>query len=233
MRTSIVQRSTPALVSVLLGAAAITYVACQSATVDNSGIDDAGGPVDPNADFAQSSSDLAGIQPADLAGNKSDLSGTMADLASGGPPEGDPLLNGITAEHNKARAAVSPVPAVALPALTWNTTVAATAQGWANRCMFMHNPSTPYGENIYATTGSTTPAAVVTSWVSEKANYNYSANSCSATCGHYTQVVWRNSLRLGCGVKNCTTGSPFGGGAWQFWVCNYDPPGNISGQRPY
>jgi len=69
--------------------------------------------------------------------------------------------------------------------------------------------------------------------VSEKANYNYSANSCSATCGHYTQVVWRNSLRLGCGVKNCTTGSPFGGGAWQFWVCNYDPPGNISGQRPY
>ena len=99
--------------------------------------------------------------------------------------------------------------------------------------MFMHNAASPYGENIFATSGTTTPAAVVADWVAEKSKYNYAANSCSSPpCGHYTQVVWRTSVRLGCGVKNCTTNSPFGSGNWQFWVCSYDPPGN-DGSRPY
>jgi hypothetical protein len=101
--------------------------------------------------------------------------------------------------------------------------------------MFAHNPSSGYGENIYANSDPSTPAAVVADWMKESQNYNYATNTCSSTCGHYTQVVWRASLRLGCGVTNCTTNSPFGslnGGKWQFWVCDYDPPGN-SGGRPY
>lgn len=72
---------------------------------------------------------------------------------------------------------------------------------------------------------------------------DYDSNTCSPgtcscisfqcnACGHYTQVVWRDSERLGCGVGDCT-----GGG--EIWVCNYDPPGNVipSGEtkpsRPY
>jgi len=35
---------------------------------------------------------------------------------------------------------------------------------------------------------------------------------------------------FGCGIKNCTTGSPFGPSFpnWTLVVCNYAPPGNVS-----
>jgi hypothetical protein len=40
---------------------------------------------------------------------------------------------------------------------------------------------------------------------------------------------------VGCARRTCTTGSPFSGGTgeWTFWVCDYDPPGNWVGERPY
>lgn len=143
-------------------------------------------------------------------------------------------LVGITAAHNRARAEVSPPPAAPMPPLTWSDSVAAVAQAWAAGCRFDHNPSTPYGENIFASSGQSTAESVVADWVSEKAGYDYATNRCSGfTCGHYTQVVWAKSLRLGCAVQNCTKNSPFGGGAWQLWVCDYDPPGNFGSQRPY
>jgi uncharacterized protein YkwD len=153
----------------------------------------------------------------------------------GNGPTGDTepaKLAGITAAHNAARAAVRPAPSTPLPQLTWSGTVAATAQDWANHCQFKHSGGM-YGENIYASTGQSTPADVVGSWVSESANYDYASNQCNGVCGHYTQVVWAASLRLGCGVADCTQNSPLGGGAWQLWVCNYDPPGNFVGEKPY
>jgi len=149
-----------------------------------------------------------------------------------GDPEGNAALNGITRLHNQAREQVSPAPGTPLPALNWSGTLASAAQSWADGCKFGHSNSA-YGENIYATSGTATPADVVGSWVSEKAKYNYASNTCSGTCGHYTQVVWANSISLGCGVKTCTQGSPFGSPSWQLWVCNYDPPGNYNGQKPY
>jgi pathogenesis-related protein 1 len=42
-------------------------------------------------------------------------------------------------------------------------------------------------------------------------------------------VVWRGSNEIGCGVSSC----PLFGTTGLLWVCNYDPPGNIIGQRPY
>ncbi|CAK9327998.1 unnamed protein product [Citrullus colocynthis] len=54
-------------------------------------------------------------------------------------------------------------------------------------------------------------------------------NNCElvhSVCGHYTQVVWKDSIRIGCAKANCRTGGAF-------IVCNYDPHGNIIGQRPY
>lgn len=151
----------------------------------------------------------------------------------GGGGDSEPAaLAGITAAHNAARAAVMPAPATAMPPLTWSSTVATTAQTWANGCQFMHSGGA-YGENLFASTGQSTPAAVVADWVGEDANYDYASNSCSGVCGHYTQVVWAKSLRLGCGVANCTQNSPFGSGSWQLWVCNYNPPGNFVGQKPY
>ena len=71
------------------------------------------------------------------------------------------------------------------------------------------------------------------SWASEASNYDYASNACSGTCGHYTQIVWRGSTELGCGIASCSKNSPFSGFSdWTFVVCNYDPPGN-SGGKPY
>lgn len=126
-----------------------------------------------------------------------------------------------------------PVPSPALPALTWNATAAATAQAWANGCSFNHNPGRgSLGENIAFSTGTMTPEFTVQLWASEAQYYTLATNSCvpGQVCGHYTQLVWRNTTSVGCAQANC----PAGPTQWRYWVvCNYSPPGNWVGQRPY
>jgi pathogenesis-related protein 1 len=117
---------------------------------------------------------------------------------------------------------------------------AATAQAWADQCQLKHNPNLgtlKLGENIAAATpNSLTTAGVVQNWGSEASFYDYGTNSCAPgkQCGHYTQIVWRNTTQVGYATKECGQNSPFAGFTrWQFWVCNYSPPGNYAGQRPY
>lgn len=179
----------------------------------------------------------APTQTADLSSPPSSDGGTAADLAGGSggmDPESDPLLQGITALHNKARASVNPQPAVAIPPLTWDPTLAAAAQAVADSCSFSYN-SMGNGDNSVASIAPTTAAKVVSSWTAEAARYTYSTNMCSSgTCAHYTQVVWRDSQKLGCGQKTCTMNSPFSGNpTWYYWICFYSPKGNVSGQMPY
>ncbi|CAN7015733.1 unnamed protein product [Brassica rapa subsp. trilocularis] len=68
----------------------------------------------------------------------------------------------------------------------------------------------------------------VNMWVSEQADYDYGSNTCASgkQCGHYTQIVWKNSARLGCAKVSCDNGQTF-------ITCNYDPQGNFVGQWPY
>ena len=47
--------------------------------------------------------------------------------------------------------------------------------------------------------------------------------------GHYTQVVWRSTARVGAGKAKLATGPQ--AGAWVL-VANYDPPGNLP-EKPY
>lgn len=146
---------------------------------------------------------------------------------------------GVMQQHNCARKTVVPRPVTAIPPLTWNSTVASFAQTHANTCVYGHVASA-YGENIYAYSADAAPAEpdplVVDDWVSEGLGYNYAANTCSDPrgCLHYTQIVWRSTLRVGCGFKFCTSNTPFPPPftKWVFVVCNYDPPGN-NGNRPY
>jgi hypothetical protein len=171
-------------------------------------------------------------------GNGGAGSGGGAGAGGGGSSAGEPAsLAGITDAHNAARAAVDPPAATPIPPLSWDDGVAATAQAYADQCMFQHSGG-QYGENIFAASNDASGADVVKSWVDEKQNYDYASNSCAAgkVCGHYTQVVWAKSLRLGCGKTACTQNSPFGsfnGGKWTFVVCNYDPAGNFVGEKPY
>ena len=117
-----------------------------------------------------------------------------------------------------------------LAPLAWSDRLAARAQEWAQSLLakgdFRHDPKTPYGENLYEITGAQArPAEVVGASASEASDYDYRSNRCKGTCGHYTQIVWRGSKEVGCAAA--------GGIKRQIWVCEYDPPGNVIGQRPY
>lgn len=166
-----------------------------------------------------------------VGGSGSASSSTSGSSSGGVDPEPDPL-KGITALHNAARASVDPPATTPLPPLSWSPAVADAAKAHAAKCVFEHSGN-GYGENIYASSGASTPDNVVSSWVSEVADYDYASNSCSGVCGHYTQVVWAKSLNLGCAFQACSMNSPLGGGSWEFWVCDYDPPGNYNGEKPY
>jgi len=162
--------------------------------------------------------------------------GTGTGSGNPGDPE-PPDMVGMTAAHNAARAAVEPPTTPALPPMAWSSTIAASAQAFTTNCVFADTTGA-YGSNAFAGTGTNTPAEVVAAWVGEDANYDYATNTCAPgqMCGHYTQVVWRDSVGLGCGMTNCTKNNPFtanGTGAWQLWVCNYNPPGNYVGEKPY
>ncbi|PKI32657.1 hypothetical protein CRG98_046967 [Punica granatum] len=114
---------------------------------------------------------------------------------------------------------------------TWDAKLASYAPSYAHKragdCDMIHSGG-PYGENLAWGSWDMSGIEAVKLWVDEKPFYNYNSNTCAPgkMCGHYTQVVWRNSLRVGCGKVKCKTGGAF-------ISCNYDPPGNIIGQKPY
>ncbi|MFO0642319.1 MAG: CAP domain-containing protein [Polyangiaceae bacterium] len=179
---------------------------------------------------------LVAITACSVTTTTTDPGGTGPTGSSETPAEpSDPELAGIVAAHNEVRAGVSPAPASPLGKLAWSEEDAAVARAYAEKCVFSHNKDRgTRGENLYASSGSSSAAEVVKSWASEVSDYDYATNKCSGVCGHYTQVVWGATTHLGCAKKTCTTNSPFGGkGSWEIWVCNYSPPGNFVGKKPY
>jgi len=162
------------------------------------------------------------------------------------PLAGDPEptdLVGITKFHNDFRSAVNPPAATPLPPLKWNAELAQVAQAYAEECIFGHNGDrtsqqatfTHVGENIYGssvTDFATVWPAGVTAWHAEVSDYNHAANSCSAVCGHYTQIVWETTTDVGCGIYQCSSSLDLGPNA-AFLVCNYGPAGNFNGEKPY
>uniref|UniRef100_A0A2P2N5X8 Pathogenesis-related protein 1 n=1 Tax=Rhizophora mucronata TaxID=61149 RepID=A0A2P2N5X8_RHIMU len=126
--------------------------------------------------------------------------------------------------HNSARAQVGVGP------MTWDNQVATYAQNYASQlkgsCNLVHSGG-QYGENLAGSSGDLTGTDAVKLWVDEKSKYDYNTNTCvGGECLHYTQVVWRNSVRLGCAKVRCNNGGTV-------VSCNYDPPGNYNNERPY
>ena len=164
--------------------------------------------------------------------------GGCSALPSTGTPSGgdteSTAMQGMTAAHNKIREGATPSPSPSLSPLKWSSKLAQDAQAWADKCKWGHSQTAGVGENIFAGTGDYKPEQVVNSWAKESADYNYDSNSCASgkVCGHYTQIVWGSTQEVGCGMASCK-GLLGGDAVAQFWVCQYSPPGNYVGKKPY
>ncbi|XP_030336261.1 glioma pathogenesis-related protein 1-like isoform X1 [Strigops habroptila] len=146
--------------------------------------------------------------------------------------------------HNTFRSKVNP-PASNMFRMSWDTALAKTAKAWAKKCKFKHNvylkmpgkvhPTfTPIGENIWTGTATIFSVdAALSDWFNEVSSYNFDSNRCTGMCGHYTQVVWAESYKVGCAVHFCNTVENFPRlfRAAHF-VCDYGPAGNYP-RKPY
>jgi uncharacterized protein YkwD len=137
-----------------------------------------------------------------------------------------PMAADMVSLHNAVRKRVGVGP------IAWSDELAGVAQEWANRLIangqFVHSQNANYGENLFEIQGAAaTPNMVVKAWADEAPDYNYTANACvgSKMCGHYTQMVWGDTKQVGCAKAKS--------GPREVWVCEYNPPGNWEGKRPY
>ena len=163
-----------------------------------------------------------------ILGEKStdDDSAVGSDSSESSSPESGRMV-GVTEAHNVIRRTYG------VPDLVYDTDLEVVSAEWiahlaSNGCMLEHNWDSPLGENLFWSNYPASPEAVVESWASEVQYYDYETNSCEdgQMCGHYTQVIWSTTERVGCSVGACDDGS-------EIWMCNYDPAGNMVGVQPY
>jgi len=117
--------------------------------------------------------------------------------------------------HNEARLRYGANP------LLWSKTLAQYAQQVVDTCVFAHSNG-QYGENLAIGTSLSCEEAVDL-WVDEESEYPPGGvPGFSQATGHFSQVVWKNTLQVGCAFKRCPNGN--------FVACAYNPPGNYIGQ---
>lgn len=132
--------------------------------------------------------------------------------------------------------------------LQWDSELELKAQNWsdvlATNCSFYHNPvrnTSQYkyvGENIYKSWSTyetnlnwTKP---VYSWFNEVNNFNVSMvnsfqSQSSPVIGHFTQIIWATTLKIGCSFRKAQNGSKYE----IYVVCNYGPGGNYINRPVY
>ncbi len=139
-------------------------------------------------------------------------------------------MDAIVAFHNKVRKEVG------APPIEWSQELAARAQEWADYLAkmnkFEHRPHSgkyaqKYGENIAGAMSEQQGVEACKMWYSEKKFYKggklTGANWYKS--GHYTQMVWGKTTKIGLGKAK--------GKRWAIIVGNYDPAGNMMGEKPY
>ena len=186
---------------------------------------------------------IAGCGDTGGSGGPTGAGGTSGGMTN---PLTQDLIDAFVTAHNQARSGpLTPPPSPALPPVSWDGILADSVYNYARGCqstsgdLLDHNDarSTDYqalggsgyvGENIYGSGGnSVTPAGAVSLWMSEAPAYDYNSGD-FGTAGHYTQIVWRSSVRIGCAIVDCP--------ALRFHntvICDYAPGGNIIGEKPY
>ncbi|CAF4716134.1 unnamed protein product, partial [Rotaria sp. Silwood2] len=82
-----------------------------------------------------------------------------------------------------------------------------------------------FGENLYAITRKSpitnlSAAKVTLTWYAEVALYDYNKPGYNKSIGHFSQIVWKDTERLGVGYATAREGRKM------FVVAQYGPPGN-------
>lgn len=128
--------------------------------------------------------------------------------------------------HNQVRADVG------VSGLNWSSDAAAYIQNWvdqlaATSCNLQHRQPNQYGENLFMGSMGYGVGDAVKAWEDEKKFYTGAPISPSnfSGVGHYTQMVWRSTTQVGCAKASCNGMVIIG--------CNYNPAGNMIGQKPY
>ena len=141
----------------------------------------------------------------------------------------------ILKEHNKYRAAVNS------PALQWSSDLEQDAKQWAAHLAAMGGNKLVHadketrngqGENLWmGAAGYFSYNQMVQTWANEKKYFkagvfpNVSQTGNGYNVSHYTQVVWKNTTKIGCAQARA--------GGNDLLVCRYDPAGNILGQSVF
>lgn len=118
--------------------------------------------------------------------------------------------------------------------VVWDDNVASNAQEWANYLAnnnkFTHSNS-QFGENLFAMSSTSLPKEqtsvidrAIDSWYSEEENYDYSHPGFDSTTGHFTQLVWLSTRKIGTGFAISNNGAM----KRAIVVMQFDPPGNMN-----
>ncbi|XP_062597390.1 cysteine-rich venom protein pseudechetoxin-like [Saccostrea cucullata] len=139
----------------------------------------------------------------------------------------------IVDKHNEFRSLVQPSAAI-MARMSWDDEIALVAQNYADACKgLVHDGgrqrSIPgrfsVGQNLASASYDLGWAGVVTLWHDEVKDFTLGGSNDLFKVGHYTQVVWKDSIKLGCGFAVC--------GSTRSYVCNYGPGGNLDINNPY
>ena len=141
--------------------------------------------------------------------------------------------NRAMAEHNTYRAIHK------TPGVTLSDSLNSTAQTWAEHMfstgVFIHgsyDQRNGAGENLYYTYSekpldpATLAQKAVEAWYEEVADYDYGKPGFSVDTGHFTQVVWKETTQIGCGVAQGPRMLAGRNATINYVVCHYAPDGN-------
>uniref|UniRef100_A0A6B2L8U4 SCP domain-containing protein n=1 Tax=Arcella intermedia TaxID=1963864 RepID=A0A6B2L8U4_9EUKA len=105
----------------------------------------------------------------------------------------------------------------------WDYGLEREAQAWSDLCQFKHGGSSG-GQNLAQGYGYTV-VQLIDNWWKEYSLYDWSAPGFAAATGHFTQMAWATSNRIGCGISSCPPNTLI--------TCNYLSAGNLGSMAPY
>ena len=158
------------------------------------------------------------------------LAATAASSSAAAQPFAAGFPARILAAHNAERARAG------APPLVWDNSLGTAAAGYATQMAisgrFAHSDRSlrrGTGENLWmGTHGAFSVEAMVGGWASEKRFFtpgvfpNNSRTGDWEDVGHYTQMIWPTTQRVGCAIASTQR--------IDYLVCRYSGAGNIDGR---